>query len=258
MTEIVAELSGNHAGSLVNALKLINAAKSAGADAVKFQTFSPERQAIKRNRPEVLALAGGVPLIDIYRQVWTPWEWFPTLIAHCATLDIAWFSSVFDPLDVAYLETLDCPRYKISAFEMLDWQLIKAVRETGKPIVMSVRPTADIMVLHASNYDGTLLPLGMSDHGMDRIPADVPMIEWHLKLPGVETPDSEFSLTPDEMERKVAAVRHPDQSLKGEIEGLYGRLPPKLQKLVRKIADAPNYDFAAMELLDHLERDWRR
>jgi len=207
MTEVIAELSGNHAGSLVNALKLINAAKAAGADAVKFQCFSPDRQAIKRNRPEVLALAGGVPLIDLYRQVWTPWGWFPTLIAHCATLDIAWFSSVFDPLDVAYLETLACPRYKISAFEMLDWELIKAVKETGKPIVMSVRPTADVMVLHATNYDGSVVPLGVSDHGCDIIPTAVPMIEWHLKLPGVDTPDSDFSLTPDEMKQKIEQIR---------------------------------------------------
>jgi sialic acid synthase SpsE len=182
MTYIVAEISGNHAGSLDNALRLVGYAKESGADAVKFQCFSPERQAIKRNRPEVLALAGGVPLIDLYRKVWTPWEWFPDLIDRCKELDIAWFSSVFDPLDVAYLETLDCPRYKISAFEMLDWELIKAVRETGKPIVMSVRPTKDVMVLHASNYDGSVPKLGLSLHNVNGIFKDVPMIEWHLKL----------------------------------------------------------------------------
>lgn len=207
MTEVVAEISGNHNGVLDNALKLISEAKSAGADTVKFQTFDPHRLAIKRDRPEVTALAGGVPLIDLYRQIWTPWTWFPHLIAHCKDVDIAWFSSVFDSLDVAFLETLDCPRYKISAFEMLDWELIRAVKKTGKPIVMSVRPTADVMVLHATGYDGSLAPLGISDHGADAIPPNVPMIEWHLKLPGVDTPDSEFSLTPDELRRKIAAVR---------------------------------------------------
>lgn len=211
MTEVICELSGNHNGSLVNALKLVTAAKEIGADAVKFQCFDPVRLAAKRDRPEVLALAGGVPLIDLYRQIWTPWTWFPTLVAHCKDLDIAWFSSVFDPLDVAFLETLDCPRYKISAFEMLDWELIRAVRQTGKPIVMSVRPTADVMVLHATAYDGSVVPLGISDHGAlsDCVVGhlQVPMIEWHLKLPGVDTPDSEFSLTPDEMRRKIQAVR---------------------------------------------------
>jgi sialic acid synthase SpsE len=207
MTEVVAEISGNHAGSIDNALALINAAKDAGADAVKFQCFSPERQAVKRNWPEVLALAGGVPLLELYRQVWTPWRWFPTLIEAARTRNIAWFSSVFDPKDVEFLEHFGCPRYKISAFEMLDWELIKAVKETGKPIVMSVRPTANVMVLHATNYDGSITPLGLSDHGAASIPAGVPMIEWHLKLPGIETPDSEFSLTPDEMRRKIAELR---------------------------------------------------
>ena len=211
MTEIVAEISGNHAGSLDNAIALIEAAKSAGADAVKFQCFSPERQAVKRNRPEVLALAGGVPLIDLYRRVWTPWMWFPTLIETARKRGIAWFSSVFDPKDVEFLEHFGCPRYKISAFEMLDWELIRAVKETRKPIIMSVRPTKDVMILEASNYDGSWAPLGLSDHSAGRSDgapySDVPMIEWHLKLPGVETPDSEFSMTPEEMKQKVATIR---------------------------------------------------
>lgn len=207
MTEVICEISGSHGGVLANALQLIEAAKDAGADSVKFQTFSPERQAIKRNRPEVLALAGGVPLIELYRQVWTPWWWFPTLIDHCKDVGIPWFSSVFSPEDVAFLETLDCPRYKISAFEMLDWELIKAVKETGKLIIMSVRPTKDVMVLAATNYDGSIVPLGVSDHGSSLNLRGVPMIEWHMKLPGVETPDSDFSLTPDEMKRKISELR---------------------------------------------------
>lgn len=205
-TEVVAEISGNHGGVLDNALELIWQAKHAGAHAVKFQCFSPERQAVKRNRPEVHALAGGVPLLDLYRQVHTPWHWFPDLIARCEHVGIAWFSSVFDPLDVAYLEMLGCPRYKISAFEMLDWELIRAVKATGKPIIMSVRPTADVTVLHATNYDGSISPLGLSDHGTKKVPHGLPMIEWHLKLPGVETPDSEFSLTPNELSYKIAAL----------------------------------------------------
>lgn len=207
MTEAIVELSGNHGGVLGNALRLIEAAKEAGGDAVKFQCFDPERLAIKRDRPDVLALAGGVPLIELYRQIWTPWDWFPTLIAHCKTVGIPWFSSVFDPLDVAFLETLDCPRYKISAFEMLDWKLIKAVTETGKPVVMSVRPTDCVTLMQASNYDGTMPALGISSHNFKPVPPDVPMVEWHLKLPGIETPDSEFSLTPEDLRENIAMLR---------------------------------------------------
>lgn len=206
-TEIICELSGNHNGSLDNALRLIECAKEAGADTVKFQCFYPKLLANKRNRPEVTALAGSISLIDLYRKTYTPKTWFHDLIAKCKEVDIAWFSSVFDPADVFFLETLDCPRYKISAFEMLDWELIKAVKETGKPIVMSVRSTKNVTVLHATNYDGSFTPLGVSDHGLKEIPVGIPMIEWHLKLPDVETPDSEFSFTPDQLKRKISQIR---------------------------------------------------
>jgi sialic acid synthase SpsE len=130
------------------------------------------------------------------------------LLIECARQnDIAWFSSVFDPDDVAFLETHDCPRYKISAFEMLDWDIIKAIRETGKPIVMSVRPTENVNILQATHYDGTMNPLGISDHG-GRLPVhDVPMIEWHLKLPNVKTPDSDFSMTPGDMRAMISELK---------------------------------------------------
>lgn len=200
MTEIVAEISGNHGGKIEHALALIKAAKGAGADAVKFQCFEPERLAAKRaQNMEVVALAKGQDLLELYRQTHTPKPWFPELIAYCNEIGIAWFSSVFDPFDVAFLETLDCPRYKISAFEMLDWELIRAVRETGKPIVMSVRPANNVTILNATDYDGNFVPFGLSAHGLV-IPTNpaCPMVEWHLKLPWMETLDSDFSLEPSQ------------------------------------------------------------
>jgi len=212
MTEIVAELSGNHGGSLQNAHRLIDAAKASGADAVKFQCFSPERQAIKRNRPDVLAIVdahhGGEPLLDLYYRVWTPWTWFPALIAHCKDIGIPWFSSVFAPEDVEYMESLSCPRYKISAWEIgaLDWQLIKAVKETGKPVVMSVRQAPGVIILDATDYNGEFVTLGLSAHGAILPHVDAPMVEYHLKLDGVETPDSKFSLTPAEFARMATLM----------------------------------------------------
>jgi sialic acid synthase SpsE len=212
VTEVIAEISGNHGGSFGNAVELIVHAKQAGADAVKFQCFTPERLAARRGASsDVLDLAatnfGGAALIDLYRRVHTPQSWFPHLIAICKDVDIAWFSSVFDPLDVAFLESLDCPRYKISAFEMLDWDIIKAVRETGKPIVMSVRPRSGVTILQATDYDGRTVPLGLSAHGSITPASGTPMVEYHLKLPGVETPDSDFSLMPDDLRMKIADVR---------------------------------------------------
>jgi sialic acid synthase SpsE len=202
MTEIVAEISGNHGGDLENALRLIRAAANAGADAVKFQCFEPERLAARRaTRADVLALAGGIPLIDLYRKIHTPKEWFPRLAWQAKHRGLQWFSSVFDPADVAFLETLNCPRYKISAFEMLDWDIIKAVRETGKPIVMSVRPMPGVTIMQATDYNGAIVPLGLSAHGAILPPERAPMVEWHLKLEDVETPDSAFSLTLEQMRR---------------------------------------------------------
>jgi sialic acid synthase SpsE len=206
---IVAEISGNHAGSIENAMRLILDANEAGADAVKFQCFDPERLAARRaTRSDVLALAGGVPLIDLYRKIHTPREWFPYLIEHATTYGMEWFSSVFDPDDVAFLEMLNCPRYKISAFEMLDWDIIKAVRETGKPIVMSVRQMPGVTIMQATDYNGAILPLGLSAHSQLRLPPPgAPMVEYHLKLDGIETPDSAFSLTQEQLRTNVQLIR---------------------------------------------------
>jgi N-acetylneuraminate synthase len=213
MTEIVAEISGNHGGSLLNAHRLIADAFKAGVDAVKFQCFEPERLAARRHRPDILDIAadsfGGEDLVELYRKVHTPKDWFPFLAGSADLFGLPWFSSVFDPADVAFLETLGCPRYKISAFEMLDWDIIKAVRETGKPIVMSVRPRAGVTILHATDYSGLTEQLGLSAHGDLTPPAGTPMVEYHLKLDGVETPDSAFSLTAEELRRAIGRIRPP-------------------------------------------------
>jgi N-acetylneuraminate synthase len=214
MTEIVAEISGAHGGDRNNALRLISEAKAAGADAVKFQCFQAERLALKRsNHSRAVALASdfhGATLLDLYRATQTPREWFPDLIARAYREGVAWFSSVFDPDDVAFLETLDCPRYKISAFEMLDGDLINAVVATGKPIVMSIRPMDGLTILRATEYDGKEdTALGISDHSnnMRFISYRCPMVERHLQLPDVPSPDDFFSSTPNDFRRYVAAIR---------------------------------------------------
>ena len=208
MTEIVAEISGNHGGKIANAMQLIEEAAEAGADTVKFQCFDPERLAARRaDNPEVLRLAGSRPLLDLYREIHTPQEWFPILADYADYMAIEWFSSVFDPLDVAFLEAMHCPRYKISAFEMLDWDIIKAVKGTGKPIVLSIRSTPGVTILHASHYNGALEPLGLSAHAAMVPNPAAPMVEYHLKLENVETPDSAFSLTPPQLRAMVGAIR---------------------------------------------------
>lgn len=212
MTEIVAEISGNHGGKIANAIRLIEAAATAGADTVKFQCFIPELLAHRRaSNPEVMRLANGVPLIDLYRETCTPRQWFPVLIDAAKSHGLNWFSSVFGVDDVAFLEWLDCPRYKISAFEMLDWDIIKAVRETGKPIVISVRPVDGVTILRASDYEGWVPQLGLSAHGDIRPRPGTPMVEYHLRLEDVETPDKDFSLTPLELREMVEQIREQQQ-----------------------------------------------
>lgn len=209
--EVIAELSGNHGGSLENALRLIEEAKRAGADAVKFQCFEPRALAAKR----LGVMWHGVPmayqqLVSLYRKTHTPKTWFPRLIQHCAEVGIDWLASAFSPDDVAFLEALDCPRYKISAYEMLDGDLINAVVKTGKPIIMSVRSTDRVTILEATDYEGNLGRLGLSDHS----PAGKtwgtlfrPMVERHIMLPDVPNEDQAFSSTPDQFAKYVEAIR---------------------------------------------------
>jgi sialic acid synthase SpsE len=211
MTEIIAEISGNHGGNLDNALLLIQEAKAAGADAVKFQCFSPIHLASKR-----AGIVWGnkrrnfLDLVTLYGAAYTPRGWFPTLIRTARNASLPWFSSVFDPDDVAFLETLDCPRYKISAYEMLDGNLINAVVRTGKPIIMSVRPRDGLTVMLATGYGREDdIQHGLSDHTpWGRLPVPgCSMVERHLRLPGVDTADKEFSSTPEEFRDYVAAIR---------------------------------------------------
>lgn len=199
--EIVAEISGNHGGLIENAFRLIDEAKRAGADAVKFQCFEPQALALKRIgvswNGERMSYQ---QLVELYKKTHTPKLWFPALRARCTEVGIAWFSSVFSPGDVEFLEGINCPRYKISAYEMLDGDLINAVVATGKPIIMSVRQTERVTILEATDYEGRLEPLGLSDHAPLAFPRfkDRPMVERHLMLPNVQTEDGAFSSTPDE------------------------------------------------------------
>lgn len=133
---IVAEISGNHLGSQAKALQLIDAAWHAGADAVKFQCFTPEQMA----DPGVIVQSGpwaGRELLDLYRETHTPREWFPLLFSHARFRRMTPFSSVFHTDDVDVLETLHCAMYKISSFEILDLSLIKYAAGTGKPLIIS-------------------------------------------------------------------------------------------------------------------------
>lgn len=137
---VVAEMSANHNQDFDRALKIIQAAKESGADAVKLQTYTADTITI-RNRNKYFQIQGttweGKNLYDLYKEAYTPWEWQPKLRDFAQELKIDLFSSPFDPTAVEFLEKMGVPAYKIASFEIIDIPLIKKIAETGKPIIMS-------------------------------------------------------------------------------------------------------------------------
>ena len=243
----VAEISGNHLGSVERALQLIDAAAKAGADAVKIQTWS-EMVVTDYTIPN--GPWAGRNLADLYEEVATPWEWHESLFAFARGRGITIFSSVFDTQSLQFLESLDCPMYKISSFELVDRELIRAVAATGKPMILSTgMATADeisravcavneiirrgrvlTLLKCSSAYPAPIdelnlsaipvirerygVPVGFSDHTIGLTAAKTAtalgatMIEKHLTLKrGDGGPDAVFSAEPVEFWAMVQACK---------------------------------------------------
>ncbi|MFW5676817.1 MAG: N-acetylneuraminate synthase family protein, partial [Acetivibrio ethanolgignens] len=140
-TFIVAELSANHNMDFERAKTIIKAAKDAGADAVKLQTYTADTITIDSEKPYFQITQGtlwdGTTLYRLYQQAYTPWEWHQSLKQYAESLGLICFSSPFDETAVDFLEELRVPAYKIASFEITDIPLIRKIARLGKPVIIS-------------------------------------------------------------------------------------------------------------------------
>lgn len=207
-TYIIAEMSANHAGSLERAKEIIHAAKEAGADCIKLQTYTPDTLTIDCDNEYFHIDNGtwaGENLYQLYQKAYTPWEWQADLKVEADKIGIDFFSTPFDNTSVDFLEDIGVEFYKIASFELVDIPLIEYVAATGKTIIMSTgmaslgeiedavqavyrKGNNQLVLLHcASAYpaitdemnlktmvnmrDTFQVPVGLSDHSMGSIGA---------------------------------------------------------------------------------------
>lgn len=243
---IVAELGAAHNGSLETAIKIIEIAAACGADAVKFQCFTPDTITMNVNSDNFVIKSGpwkGASLHSLYARAHTPRGWFPVLFQRADDLGITPFASVFSKEDVDFMEQFDCPIYKISSFELVDTPLISYVASKGRPIILSTGMSSsqevddgvraamsghtahqDVIKLHCvsayptelrdSRLHAMMRGDGLSDHSIGPDVAiaatalGASIIEKHLTLSRQAGGlDDGFASEPEEFEYMVKAVR---------------------------------------------------
>jgi sialic acid synthase SpsE len=241
---IIAEVSANHEQKWDRAVALIYAAKKAGADAVKLQTYTPDTLVNRDN-----------PLYELYSRAYMPWEWQPKLKKLADDIGFTLFSSVYDKSSVDFLDSMDVPAYKVSSFEITDLELIRYVASKRRPMFVSpgmatmleirrVREVTEAWQLGllkctsaypASAQDMNLgamkelmdkffVPVGLSNHCQERavpvaaVAMGASIVEQHITL-SRDAIDGAFSLLPDEFAAMVHDIRVTEQAM-GDHVGL--------------------------------------
>ena len=254
---IVAEVSANHGRDLKRAVAMIRKAKECGADAVKFQTYTPDTLTIDSDRSFFRVKHPkwkGQTLYQLYGKACTPWEWFAKLKKTSDSEGIMFFATAFDKTSVDLLEKLKVPVHKIASFELVDLPLIRYAAKTGKPMIISTGMATKSEIKEAVDAarkagakDITLLkcvssypadpremnlltlrdmresfgcPVGLSDHSMGigasiaAVALGATVIEKQFTLSRkIRTPDSFFSIEPDELERLVRNARIAEEAV---------------------------------------------
>lgn len=137
---IIAELSANHNGSIETAIETIRAAKRAGANGIKLQTYTCDTMTIDSDKDDFVikgTIWDNQNLYKLYQEAYTPWEWHEKLFKVAEEEGLVCFSSPFDKTSVDFLEKLNTPAYKVASFEITDIPLIEYVASKGKPVIIS-------------------------------------------------------------------------------------------------------------------------
>ena len=254
---IVAEMSANHLQDYDRAIEIIHAAKEAGADAIKLQTYTAD----------TMTVWDGIKEYDLYKQAYTPWEWHAGLMEEAKKCGLLCFSSPFDATAVDFLEELDAPAYKIASYEINDIPLIRRVAKLHKPVIFATgiahledieramnvcreEGNEDVILLkcvsaYPTPYEDVNLRMiptlsqtfgcltGLSDHTMGgavaagAVSLGARMVEKHLTLKRSDGgPDGAFSMEPQEFKEMVSQIRILEKAL-GSSEY---RLTPKQEK----------------------------
>lgn len=250
-------MSANHNHDFNLGIDIIRAAKEAGADAIKLQTYTPDTLTIKSNKSDFMIKGSpwdGETLWDLYNSAYTPWEWHCGFKEEADRIGIELLSTPFDVSAVEFLEELGVKRYKIASFENRDAQILRAVAKTNKPIIISNGMTSveemelsidyikslgnnDITILKCtSSYPATIdesnvslltdmknrfkCSVGVSDHTPGwtvpvlSVALGGTVIEKHLTISrSIKTPDSAFSMEPDEFREMVNNVRNAELAM---------------------------------------------
>ncbi|MCC7460194.1 MAG: pseudaminic acid synthase [Proteobacteria bacterium] len=254
---IVAELSGNHGGSLSRAKEIVSKCVDEGVHAIKLQTYTADTITIDSDSPDFIinnpkSLWNKRRLYELYQEASTPWEWHEDLFKLATDAGLYAFSSAFDETSVDFLESLNVPCYKVASFEITHIPLLKKIRSTNKPVILSTgmandqeiknaleifKGREDVMILKCtSNYPAkpeemnlkTILDMkekfgvevGLSEHtvginvALASIVLGAVMIEKHVTLTQSDDfVDSKFSLTPEQFGNLVKESKNIWKSL---------------------------------------------
>lgn len=187
---VIAEVSCCHGGSLERALELIDAAKTCGADAVKFQAVTADTITIDCDRPEFTIQEGpwaGRNLYKLYTETATPFDWFPILFERARKVGITIFASCFDPTSVDLMVELGAPAIKIASFEIVDIPLIRKAAATGLPLIISTgmadanEVSAAVKALEPYPFNGHALLHCISEYPADPASADLLRIKHGIR-----------------------------------------------------------------------------